>query len=51
VGWSRRPPTASAVIMFVKPAPDQRALLELLEADSIKDARRAVAVLERDGYE
>jgi hypothetical protein len=35
----------------VKAPPDQRALLELLEADSIKDARRAVAALERDGYE
>ena len=35
----------------VKAPPDQRALLELLEAASIKDARRAVAALERDGYE
>jgi hypothetical protein len=35
----------------VKAPPDQRALLELLEADSIKEARRAVAALERDGYE
>jgi len=35
----------------VKAPPDQRALLELLEADSIKQARRAVAALERDGYE
>jgi hypothetical protein len=35
----------------VKAPPDQRALLELLEAYSMKDARRAVAALERDGYE
>jgi len=31
--------------------PGQRALPDLLEADSIKHARRAVAALERDGYE
>src|SRR5450631_1977692 len=42
---------ASRTVRFVKAAPNRRALLELLEADSIKDARRAVAALERDGYE
>ncbi len=31
--------------------PDERALIELLEAASLKDARRAVTALERDGYE
>jgi hypothetical protein len=47
----QRVPDASRTVRSVKTPPGQRALLELLEADSIKDARRAVAALERDGYE